>query len=41
MTSTGLRKLQQKEQQTDHLKVLILAIPDVTSAIFRPLTEHQ
>jgi len=27
--------LQQKEQQTDHLKLLILAIPDVTSAIFR------
>jgi len=27
LTSTGLRKLQQKEEQTDHLKLLILAIP--------------
>ena len=27
---TGLQKLQQIEQQTDHLKLLILAIPDVT-----------
>jgi hypothetical protein len=41
LTSTSLRKLQQKEEQTDHLKFADFGDPRRDLGHFPFLTEHQ